>query len=146
MARCTAEKWEFKMVIFIKMGVKVMKLETGELMSEGARNSFHSCCFDSDLDNTAPSKQSELQLSSSWWWFHSFFIGEMIWTWIWSLLTYWAAICKSKTANEEGKLCASQFDILHIVKFPFCTEQSMHTVLLSLVQLCSHCGRIMHTV
>ena len=65
MARCTAEKWEFKMVIFIKMGVKVMKLETGELMSEGARNSFHSCCFDSDLDNTAPSKQSELQLSSS---------------------------------------------------------------------------------
>ena len=65
MARCSAENCEFKMVIFIKMDVKVMKLETGELMSEGARNSFHSCCFDSDLDNTAPSKQSELQLSSS---------------------------------------------------------------------------------
>ena len=76
------------MVIFIKMDVKVMKLETGQLLFEGVRNSFHSCCFDSDLDNTAPSKQSELQLSSSWWWFHSFFMGEIIWTWIWSLLTF----------------------------------------------------------
>ena len=53
------------LAMFIKMDVKVMKLETGQLMSEGVRNSFHSCCFDSDLDNTAPSKQSELQLSSS---------------------------------------------------------------------------------
>ena len=74
MARYSAENCEFKMVIFIKMDLKVMKLEQGELMSEGARNSFNSCCFDSDLDNTAPSKQSELQLSSSWWWFHSFFM------------------------------------------------------------------------
>ena len=65
MARCSAKNSEFKMVIFIKMDVKVMKLETGQLMSEGVHNSFHSCCFDSDLDNTAPSKQSELQLSSS---------------------------------------------------------------------------------
>ena len=80
-----------------------MKLETGELMSEGAGNSFHSCCFDSDLDNTAPSKESELQSSSSWWWFHSFFIGEIIWTWIWSLVTFfWAAICKSKKLMKKG--------------------------------------------
>ena len=141
------------MAIFMKMDVKAMKLETGQLMSEGAHNSFHSCCFDSDLDNTAASKQSKLQLWSSGWWFHSFFIGEIFWTWIWSLLTFfWAAICKSKKAHEEGKFCVSPFDILHIMKFtwfqlfPFCTEQSIHTVLLSHVQLCSHCGRIMHTV
>ena len=64
---------------------------------------------------------------------------------------FWAAICKSKTAQAR-KFCASPFDFLHLVNFtwfqlfPFCTEQSIHTVLLSHVQLCSYCERIMHTV
>ena len=64
---------------------------------------------------------------------------------------FWAAICKSKKAQDR-KLCASPFDFLHIANFtwfqlfPFCTEQSIHTVLLSHIQLCSHCGRIMQIV
>ena len=61
-----------------------------------------------------------------------------------------AAICKSQKAQDR-KLCASQFDFIRIVKFtwlylfPFFTQQR-NAVLLSYVQMCTHCGRIMHTV